>query len=176
MEGESRVGLDVVPETVVDHALDSAHRLIGRLEEKCNVAGDFSLVMAEDLGRRCDNRGVDVVAAAVIPAGVLRCVGRPSGLIHINRVHFGAEQDGLAGIGALEEPEHAGAADALGHLETEGAKFASESRGSPGLFKGEFRVGVEVAAQLDQLVPDGGNVLPDIGCGAHVLVPFGWRI
>jgi hypothetical protein len=76
-------------------------------------------------------------------------------------VHVGAQRDDLARQGALEQPDHAGAADAGLHLSRAPAGAPPARRCD--LLVGELRVGVDVAAPVDHARLDGGHAGLDVG-------------
>src|SRR5206468_4333972 len=111
-----------IPETVIDQALNAPHRLIGGLKQESDAAREMGAATGEDTGYRSDDGGVNVVAAAMIPAGVDRGVGGAGGFFHVDSVHVGADQDRWAGAGAFEQAEDPGATNAFSYGKTETAQ------------------------------------------------------
>lgn len=102
------------------------------------------------LRRAQQHRGVAVVAAAVHAAADGGLVREAVVLGHGQRVHVGAQADGLAAAAAAQDADHAGfpqprvdfqppLAQALGH-QVGGARF----------LEGQLGMGVDVTAQFGQ--------------------------
>jgi hypothetical protein len=88
------------------------------------------------------------------PAGV-----RQTGpLLDRQGIHVRPQQHG--GPGAIaQQPDHAGAADALGHLESEIPQVPADDPGGADLLEGQLRMGVQILVQRHQLT-DGSHARP----------------
>ncbi len=140
---------------VADHGLGAALALLRGLEEHPHVPGQ--LATSEDSGRRRPHGRVPVVAARVHDPGVLRSVGRRALLRDGKRVEVHPQEHGAARA-AGGGREHAGSSHSHPDLEAApGQELGDPSRGAV-LREGELGMGVEVAAQRDQLGAEGPHV------------------
>lgn len=99
-----------------------------------------------------------VVAAGVhhvdffvqISAFGFRGEGQVGHFLDRQRVHVGAQGDGRAGQGALEDRDHAGAGDVGFDFQTHGLQLSGDQFRSAFLGVAQFRVRVDVAAGFQQ--------------------------
>ena len=66
-------------------------------------------------------------------------------------VHVGAQAQGLAALAALEATDHTGATYSCADLIAPVGELAGHQRGRAVLLKGQLGVGVDVAAQANEL-------------------------
>ena len=99
----------------------------------------------------------------VVPAGVhlsrqLRRERQPGLLVDRQRVHVGADADGLAGLRAFDHGDHAGLADAAAELDAQLPEEGGHRLRGLMLLERELGVLVQLAPQRHQL---GGSTLDD---------------
>ena len=152
----------------------AGHDLLGGLEEQPDATGQQAagVDLAEGLRGADERRGVDVVAAGV---GDPRDGAGPrvgGGVLDRQRVEVGPQRDHrtvVAEIGdqaGLREP---------GDREARLLDGGGRQLAGPGLGPGQLGVGVQVTAQLDQLVVVGGDDRVDDGGGGVQRVVGGHR-
>ena len=95
-----------------------------------------------------------IMAASMHHALVLRAVRRVANLIDRQRIHVGAQQDGLAGQPASHQSDDARAADACLDLDPELPQTRLDQRGCPLLGVGELRPLVDGSPRRDDFVAD----------------------
>ena len=138
---------------------------LGRLEHQLHRAGKLRRQVLQHRGDAEQRGGVDVVAAGVHQAG-LRAGERQAGLLlDRQRVHVGADGEHRAGAAALDQADDPGAADAGLVADAETGEFARDDAGGADLLEAEFRMGVDVAADLDQRRFDAPGGVADRGGG-----------
>ncbi len=93
-----------------------------------------------------------VVAAGVHPAGVPGGIGQPGRLLDRQRVHVRPDADRAAAGAAAKRADDAGAGDAAGDLDPPRRELRGHDAAGPVLLKPEFRMGVQVAAPLRQII------------------------
>ena len=156
-----------VHHAVVDHLAAAAAALFGRLED--HHRGAVEVARLGKIFRGAEQHGgVAVMAASVHLAGDLGGIGYARRLHDRQRIHVGAQANGLArgGLAAADHADDAGAADA-GHdlVATERAQFVGDDAGGAVDFVEQLRVLVEVMAPGGHFVGEGGNTVDD-GHGA----------
>jgi hypothetical protein len=136
---------------VVDHGLAAGATLLGRLEDHHRGAVEIAR-LGEMAGGAQEHGGVAVMATGVHLALDRRLVRQIVGLLNRQRVHVGAQPDGLVGtaLAAADDADHPGAAEPGHHL---------------------------VAAEFPELLGDraGGprHVVQELGMGMQIVPPFG---
>ena len=157
--------LDAEPlhHAVLDHLAAAAAALLGRLEDHHGGAGEIARLGQVARGAQ-EHRGVAVVAAGVHLARHGRLVRQVVRLDDRQGVHVGAQPDHLAAValGAADDADHAGAADAGHHLvAAEGAQLVGDRRGGAVDVELQFGMGVQVVPPGGDLVMQVGNAVDD---------------
>src|SRR5262249_48287974 len=147
-------------------------RLIGRLEEEGDAAGEIGPATRENAGHSSNDGRVDVVAATVIATGVERRVGSAGRFVHVDGVHVGANEHSRPGPAALEQAEDAGAADAFGDGKAEVAQVGGEACRCPRFLEGELRVLVKLTTEGDCGCFETADVGADVCRCAHGTPPL----
>ena len=133
--------------------------LLGRLEDHHGGAGEVAR-LGEVFGGAEQHGGVAVMAAGVHLAGHGRLVGKVVRLLDRQRVHVGAQPDHLAGAArpvALDDADHAGAADPGHHLvAAERLELLGDRRRGAVHVVEQLRMGMDV-------VPPGGDLAMQVG-------------
>ncbi|MGY3420073.1 hypothetical protein ACVWZW_000548 [Bradyrhizobium sp. F1.13.4] len=156
---------------VLDHRLAAAAAFFRRLKDHDRGAVEVAR-LGEIFGGAEQHGGVAVMAAGVHLAGDLGGVGDARGLHDRQRVHVGAQANGLArgGFAAADHTDDTGAADARHHLvAAELAQAVGNDAGGAVDVVLQLRVLVEVMAPGGHFVGEGGNAVDD-GHGGSVSV------
>ncbi len=180
MQGEDGVWLDFVEQPFLKHQLGApagirarlyqAGALLGGLEDEHHGALDFITHAGQHLGSGHQHGGVGVVAAgmhhvdlgAVIEAGGPGGKGQPFGLLDRQGVHIRPQRHGATGPGALEDADHAGAANFGFHLHAERAQMLGHQRRCAGFLLAQLRVLMNIPSPFDQMLFDGGRFLANL--------------
>ena len=120
--------------------------------------------------------GVAVVAAGVHLALVAAGVGKGVEFLHGQRVHVGAQADGTAtraAVAPVHDAYHPGGAHAPVDGDAPFGEFGGHQVGGALLFKAQFGVGVDVAAQRGHGVGLCGNGVYDFH--GEVLCCLPWK-
>ena len=147
--------VDALDRAVLD-AVDGAagHLLLGGLEDEAD--GARRRVLREQRRGAEQHRRVRVVAAGVADALVRRGELEVGLLIHRQRVDVGAQRDEVVGrrvVGGGHVTDQAGADGETSHLEPETFELFGDVVRRRLLLIAQLGVGVQVAAPLDELVP-----------------------
>ena len=185
VQAENGVDLGLVQRPVADHQLGAAFlaglgAFLGRLEDQHHRALDVGLHAGQHGGSSQQHGHMGVVAAGVHdrhgpPLPRRRDLGseRQAGLfLDRQSVHIGAQGHDLAGLAALEDPDHAGLAHALADLEAQGLQLLGDDGGGADLLVAELRMLMNVAAPGDDLGLYGLGGRLDLGGGRR---GQGWR-
>jgi hypothetical protein len=161
-----RRGGDEVGESVVEHSPRSVTGLLRRLEQRHQGPVPAVPAVGEQLGRTQQAGDVQVVAAGV-HHGHLVAVGiggddragvrKTGGLANRQGVHVGAQQHRRA-VPVVQDADHAGAADALVHLEAGRPQSVGREPSGASLLARQLGIAVEVAVEL--LLPGADPVQP----------------
>ena len=90
------------------------------------------------------------MTAGVVAVPHRRGVLAPGRILNGQRINISTDEECLAGSSTFEHRDHSGSADPFLHSETKRAQPPGEGRGCPDLPKGELRVTMELAAQVNQ--------------------------
>ncbi len=170
--------IDALQRALGDHLLRPADCLLGRLEQQPHGAGELRRHLLEHGGDAQQGAGVDVVAAGVHLAVDGARIGQAGLLVDRQRVHVGTDRERGSGPPALDRADDTGARDARPVRDAEPRQLACHDARGADLLEGEFGMGVEVAADGDQIGLDAGDGFADRGLGivgAHDGVLSGLR-
>ena len=149
-------------QAVLEHRLGAAEAFLGRLEDE--VHGAVEIARLGQIARGAEQHGgVAVMAAAVKPAGFGERQRQSAVLFHRQRVHVGAQPDRAL---ALEDADHAGAAEPAMHLDAPLRQLVGDDAGGADLLKTDLGMGVQIA-------PDSGEffgIAVDAFDGGHVVI------
>ena len=134
-----------VKEAVSDHRAGAAEAFLGGLKDQDDLAGEIPRLRQVARGAKQHGR-VPVMAAGVHHAGCFGGEGEVRLLMYRQRVHVGAEADGLAWTVPLDDADDAGFPDAGMSLDPPIAQFFRNDAGGADLFETQFRVLMQVAA------------------------------
>ena len=149
VHGEDRFAGEALKQAVFHHLQRAAAAFFGRLEDQVQRAVEVAVLRQVVRGGQ-QHGGVAVVAAGVHHAVFAAGPGGAGGLGDRQGVHVGAQADGAVRCAALELPHHAGATQTGGDLVTPGAQLRRHQGGGATLLERQFRVAVDVAAQIDE--------------------------
>ncbi len=146
----AQIDLRAVHHAVGDHRLHAADAFLGRLEHQLHRAGKLRRQLLQHRRDAEQRGGVDVVAARMHQPR-LRAGERQAGLLlDRQRVHVGADRQHRARPAALDQSDHAGPPDARLVADAQPRQLARHHAGGAHLLEAEFRMRVDVAADLDQ--------------------------
>ncbi len=111
MKGEGPVGRRPLKQAVPDHGKGSPGGGLGRLEDEKDVPRKIVLPVRQQAGRPEKAGGVDVMAAGVHPARILRPPGVVPLLLHGKGVHVRPQQHRPPGLRSLQEGGNAASGD-----------------------------------------------------------------
>ena len=143
--------VDAVQNTVRHHVESTECHFFSRLEDELDRAGDFVPDAVRDHYRGEKHRNMAVVPAGMHEAVVLAREGESGLFLHGEAVDITAEQEGLAGLPAVNSGQRAGRqvlAAGTPFDPGSGQFFADLLRGLH-FFCARLRVRVEIAAHLD---------------------------
>ena len=151
VESKDRVARKLVEQPFFDHHAAATAALLGRLEDQMH--GAFEIPgRREVLGSAEQHRRMAVMAAGVHLAVQGRAVGEIIHLLDRQCVHIGTQPDRGGGVAAPDRADHPGSGQsAIDLAAIFGELCRNEVRGA--LFgKGELGMGMDVAADCNQLV------------------------
>jgi hypothetical protein len=148
---------------VVDHGFATGTAFFRRLEN--HHRGAVEIPRFGEIARRAQQHGgVAVMAAGMHLARRLGFIRQVVGLIDRQRVHVGAQADGLSrrAFAAADDADHAGAADARHHLVAAERLELVGDRGRRAMHVvHEFRMGMQVMPPVGDLVMQVGDAVDD---------------
>ncbi|KAG1252286.1 hypothetical protein G6F68_011857 [Rhizopus microsporus] len=153
-------------QAVTHHLARAAAAFFGGLEDQVDGAVEIA-VARQVLGRAQQHGGMAVVAAAMHLAGDGRTVGGVTQLLHVQRVHVGAQADHWP-LASRHRAHHAGLAqsavnDSAGPFELPGHQVSRAE-----FTEGGFRMRVQIAAPFAHLMQQvGADGRLDDGHGAE---------
>ena len=150
MQRVHRIAGEALEQAVLDHRPCTAAAFLGGLEDEVHGAVEAAGARKLACGTEQDCR-VPVVSTAVMDAGDRARMGVRALLDERQRIHVGAQSHGRAAAPVAQHADHAGSANALVHLEPDVAQRARDERGRAVLLEGEFRMGMQVASQRDEI-------------------------
>ena len=145
------VDRELVEQPLLDHDPAAALVLLGRLEDEIDGAVEIP-GLGEILGGAQQHHRVAVVAAGMHLAGDRRLVVEAVGLVHVERIHVGAQADRPLGIARPQHAHHAGLGEAAVHLDAERFQLVCNDVGGAHFLEGRLGVAVDI-------VPPRGHVL-----------------
>jgi N-acetylmuramic acid 6-phosphate etherase len=167
--------VDTVHGTVLHHPHGAAHalvigRLLGRLEQESHRAAEAAVAVSLcQQSCSADQHGhMRVVAAGMHDTLHRGAEGRVARFLDGQRVHIGAQCH--YGSVAAEFGDHTGSADPATHPETEGLNGARRGFARAVFLEGQLGMRMEIPAQGDEFVLEGGGVLQQAGHGVVVRV------
>ena len=153
VHGEASV--HAVQRALLDHGPGPGGHLLGGLEGQPHRAAELVLPLVEHLGGGQHHRHVAVMAAGVHHAGDLAGVLQPGLLLHGQPVHVPPEQDGPAGLRALDRRQGAGLQTAGAPLHAHLVQLGPDALAALELLLADLRMLVEPAALFDEIALDG---------------------
>ncbi len=156
VERERRVGRGVAQQPVVDHEARAVMPFLARLEHEDDRAGQGLGPRAQCPRRADQHRGVRIMPARMHRAGVARREGQAGLLLHRQRVHVAAQQHGAAIVAhlsasAAQDRDEARRRRPLANLQRQSRKRRLRLLRRTGTVEPDLGVGVDRAAQLDQV-------------------------
>ncbi len=148
VQAEYRLHRELFEQTLLDHDATAAIPLLGRLENEMHRAFEVSLAAQrrQSLGRTQQHRGMAVMTAGMHLSRMARAVLEGIEFVERQRVHVGAQADGATAAAGLQAADHAGAGQAAMHRQAERLEFFRHDIGGAPFAEGEFRMGMDVAA------------------------------
>ena len=160
MHAKDRVARKALEQPVLDHRFAAAEPFFGGLKDQ--VDGPVELAGLGQVSRCAEqHRGVPVMAAGVHPTLMARAVGEIGRLLDRQRVHVGPQPDRARRPAGAQPADHTRAADAAMHLVTELRELLRDEIGGPVLLEPEFRVSMDFAPPVRQIVMKFRNALYD---------------
>ena len=158
----AEAGIHAVHGALLDHGFGAQGHLFRRLESQLDGAAKLVLMVVQNAGGGEHGGGVAVMAAGMHHAGILAGVGSAGLLLNGQGVHITAQQDGLAGLGALDGGQHAGLQAAGTPLDPILIQLGLDGLAGLILLGAYLGMGVEVAAHLNKIIVIGSSNLIDI--------------
>ena len=163
---DTEAGINAVHGTLLDHAGRTLGHLFRRLEGQLHGAAELVLVVVEQPGHCEHGSGMAVMAAGVHHAGILAGIINAGLLLYGEGIHVPPQKDGLAGLCALDGGQHAGLQAAGAPLDAVLVQLGLDGLAGLIFLAADFRMGMEMAAHLYQIIVIGSCNLFDI----HYLV------
>ena len=166
VDAEHRIAGKLVEQPVLHHgARAGVAAFLGRLEDEHHRA--IKITMRRQILRGAQqHRRVPIVAAAVHAPADRGLVGKPVVLRHRQRIHVGAQADGLAAAAGAQNAHYTGFPQPRVDFQSPAAQTLGHQVGSARFLKRQFGMGMDIAPQRSQ-VPvyafDFGNGFH--GCG-----------
>ena len=142
---------ELVEQPLLDHDPAAALVLLGRLEDEVDGAVEV-LGLGQILGRAQQHHRVAVMAAGMHLAGDRRLVIEAVGLVHVERVHVGAQADRPLRRARAQHAHHAGLGQAAMNFQAEGLQLGGDDVGGAHFLEGGLGMAVNV-------MPPGSHVL-----------------
>ena len=150
--------------------LEGGRCFFGGLEDELHAAGQLVLHAGQHFRRGHQHGHMGVVAAGVHDVDFLaevHALGLGGKrhidlLLHRQRIHVGTQRHHRAGLGTLEQADHAGHRHAGLHFHAELAQMVSNQARGARFQIAQFGVFVDVATPCDQLLFDGLGALVDL--------------
>ena len=144
--------LGALQHAIGDHGTCPLGDLLGWLEHELDPTSQLVLPPGQQGRHAQPDGGVAIVTAGMHLARVLRGKGQTSLLVNRQRVHVKTQQDGRAGMRALQDGHYTGLANSAAHLKPQVGQRRGHHTGGAELLKGSFRVTMQVAPPAHQLI------------------------
>ena len=150
VQGEDRIAREAREKALFDHALATARTFFGGLEDQVQRAVEAPAL--RQVARRREQRGgVAIMTTGVHGADAPAGPGEGGGLDDGQRVHVGADADGLAAVADFQLRDQARAGDAAVNAVAPPGEQPGNEVGGGVLLEREFRVLVDAPAHVDHL-------------------------
>ena len=168
------IAVELVEQAFLDHHPRAAQPFLGRLEDEMHGAGEIRR-RGEMLGRAQQHGRVTVMAAGMHLVGVHRGVVELVLLLQVQRIHVGAQTDGLlARPLALQRADHAGRGQPTMDLDSPRLQLVGHDLRGPLLLEGGLGMAMDVAADGGELGRGGGEEIGrETGHGGPCVRPAG---
>ena len=150
----------LLEQPLLHHHAPAALVLLGRLEDEVDRAVEI-LRLGEILGGAQQHHRVAVMAAGVHLARDRRLVIEVIGLVHVERIHVGAQADRALGRAATQHTHDAGLGEAAMDLDAEALQLRRDDVRGPHFLEGRFRVAVNVMTPRGHVLVERGNAVND---------------
>ncbi len=144
---------ELIEQPVLDHHVGAGFRLLSRLEDEADgsVKVQRVLVLGEVTRGAEQQRRVSVMAAGVHFPRMPRAIREAVLLIDRQRVHVGAQADGAGAAALAQDADNPGLRQSAMHFQTIRRELAGDDIGGTRLVEGQFRVGVNIVTERDQV-------------------------
>ena len=129
VHAENAAHRPALEQAIIDHGLAATFMLFRRLKNKMHHTIEVAR-LGQVLRRTQQHGGVAIMTAGMHASGVLRAVGKVIALFDRQRIHVGAQADGMHGLLAVTQgagaqaSHHAGASHAASDLQAPGFQSA----------------------------------------------------
>ncbi len=159
---EHRVAGEFVEQPLLHHDPAAAIAFLARLEDEMH--GAFEIARLGEVARRAEqHRRVPVMAAGMHLSVMRRAVRELVRLLHRQAVHIGPQPDRAQRVAAPDRADDPGLGQPAMHLAAIFGELLGDDIAGPLLGEAEFGMGVDIAADLDQLV----EIIEDLGDYRH---------
>ncbi len=150
VECEGGIG-DRVDQAIIKHVARAVPAFLAGLEHELHRAGETVALGAEGVGRRHEHGDVRVVSAGVHRVLDLRGEFEAGVLVHRQRVHVAAEEDGAAVGGSTQGGDEARGGGAFRILQRQAGESGLRLGGGQRIVQADLGFGMDGAAQADHL-------------------------
>ena len=151
---------ELLEQPLLDHDPAAALVLLGGLEDEVDGAVEVP-GLGQVLGGAQQHHRVAVMAAGVHLAGDRRLVVELVGLVHVERVHVGAQADRPLRVARAQHADHAGLGQAAMHLDAERFQLVGDDVGGPHFLEGRLGMTVNVMPPSGHVLVERGNTVND---------------
>ena len=166
-----RIAGETFEQPIIQHGLRAASAFLGGLENEMYRAGEVA-ILRQHLRSTQQHGGMSIMPAGMHLAGMFRRIGKVGRFRQRQRIHIGAQPNGaLAGAAAAQRANHAHATNPFHGFNAKAAQSCRDQRRGAGFLHAQFRMGVDVFSDGDQVRQDGRDFLHQ-GVVCHAVILF----